>query len=303
MLAHARPRSLEEERVTPVLRRLRTTISELRTERSVASLLARGAEALCHCAAADGAALIRVDGHEAMLQTLFCARNGDVSGTQFQRPPFSMRPFSTERAILLRPRATPSGGEIIGVAAAGRQPWPVSEMQCIAAPIRSGGRGIGLACAIWTAPSEGPGAAELEMVWAFAEALGAIVENVWLLERLHLQLEHVRPLLMAVGAVLGEVTDAAITLDSASAETLPSAMPGLALGDRGRALGDLGLTGRELQVLGLMAQGATNKRIAAELMIADTTVKSHVRAILRKLQVSNRAEAASRYATRNHAGR
>jgi LuxR family transcriptional regulator, regulator of acetate metabolism len=55
------------------------------------------------------------------------------------------------------------------------------------------------------------------------------------------------------------------------------------------------LTGRELEVLSLMATGATNQRIADELVISAGTVKSHVKRILRKLCVENRAEAIAQY--------
>ncbi len=54
-------------------------------------------------------------------------------------------------------------------------------------------------------------------------------------------------------------------------------------------------TQRELEVLSLLAHRLTNKEIAAELGVSETTVKTHVRNILRKLGVSTRAEAA-RYA-------
>ena len=52
------------------------------------------------------------------------------------------------------------------------------------------------------------------------------------------------------------------------------------------------LTQREQEVLGLVAQGMSDKRIAAELSISIHTVKSHLRNILSKLQVNNRREAA-----------
>jgi DNA-binding NarL/FixJ family response regulator len=55
------------------------------------------------------------------------------------------------------------------------------------------------------------------------------------------------------------------------------------------------LTAREREVLELMASGATNGAIAAQLVISEGTVKSHVKRILRKLRVSNRAEAVARY--------
>ena len=51
------------------------------------------------------------------------------------------------------------------------------------------------------------------------------------------------------------------------------------------------LTERELEVLNLLAQGMTNKEIAAELVITVRTVKFHVSSILRKLEVGNRTEA------------
>lgn len=52
------------------------------------------------------------------------------------------------------------------------------------------------------------------------------------------------------------------------------------------------LSKREQQVLGLIAQGQTNKDIANNLYISERTVKFHVSAILEKLDVRNRTEAA-----------
>jgi len=56
-----------------------------------------------------------------------------------------------------------------------------------------------------------------------------------------------------------------------------------------------GLTDRELEVLSLVAEGATDKEVAEQLCISLHTVKSHMRNILAKLHVSSRKEAA-RYA-------
>jgi DNA-binding NarL/FixJ family response regulator len=53
-----------------------------------------------------------------------------------------------------------------------------------------------------------------------------------------------------------------------------------------------GLTRREVQVLRLVAAGATNRSIAQALFISDRTVAVHVGNILAKLGVSNRTEAA-----------
>jgi two-component system NarL family response regulator len=51
------------------------------------------------------------------------------------------------------------------------------------------------------------------------------------------------------------------------------------------------LTGRELEVLTLLARGCSNKDIARQLLIGETTVKSHLRSIFTKLQVLSRTEA------------
>jgi len=52
------------------------------------------------------------------------------------------------------------------------------------------------------------------------------------------------------------------------------------------------LTPREGEILGLLAEGQSNKVIARNLGISDGTVKLHVKAILRKLGVHSRVEAA-----------
>jgi DNA-binding CsgD family transcriptional regulator len=65
------------------------------------------------------------------------------------------------------------------------------------------------------------------------------------------------------------------------------AFDGLVSGDQ--------LSDRELEVLELLARGATNAQIAARFVISEQTVKSHVKHILKKLDVGNRTEAALRY--------
>ena len=55
----------------------------------------------------------------------------------------------------------------------------------------------------------------------------------------------------------------------------------------------LGLTGRERDVLRLVALGRTNRQIAEELFISPKTASVHVSNILAKLGVSGRGEAAA----------
>lgn len=69
---------------------------------------------------------------------------------------------------------------------------------------------------------------------------------------------------------------------------------GFTAADEGSALEQLarehGITGRERDVLGLMASGATNQDIARTLFISESTVKKHVNALYRKLGVQNRVQ-------------
>ena len=53
------------------------------------------------------------------------------------------------------------------------------------------------------------------------------------------------------------------------------------------------LTEREIEVLRLLAQGASNPQIAEKLVITVNTVKTHIRHILTKLQLENRTQAAA----------
>lgn len=51
------------------------------------------------------------------------------------------------------------------------------------------------------------------------------------------------------------------------------------------------LTVKEKEVLALLIQGRSNKEMAGELWVSDTTIKSHVSSILRKLEVNDRTQA------------
>jgi len=72
----------------------------------------------------------------------------------------------------------------------------------------------------------------------------------------------------------------------ATAEPSQVAAPG-----RRPSPAELGLTGRQVDVLALMMQGKSNKLICRALDLAEPTVKNHVSAILKALNVSNRTEA------------
>lgn len=60
-----------------------------------------------------------------------------------------------------------------------------------------------------------------------------------------------------------------------------------------RALREAGLTAEERRILQLLAAGASNPKIAAQLYISETTVKRKLQEVFEKLGVSTRAEAAA----------
>jgi DNA-binding NarL/FixJ family response regulator len=85
---------------------------------------------------------------------------------------------------------------------------------------------------------------------------------------------------MSLGTLLREVT--AGNVFHAFAPAVAAAAPATPAAD---------LTPRELEILRLVAAGKSNSRIAAELWVAEQTVKFHLSNIYRKLDVANRTEA------------
>jgi len=110
---------------------------------------------------------------------------------------------------------------------------------------------------------------------------------------------------MPSGATRGQMRRAmrcgasGIVLDHALRETLAPTVAAVAAGQLAvptclvRRLAGPALSHREKEVLALVAQGYPNARIATTLFIAESTVKTHLSAALRKLDATSRAEAAA----------
>lgn len=109
------------------------------------------------------------------------------------------------------------------------------------------------------------------------------------------EVARVRVLIGRAVELLGDADGAALELDAAAATFRRlGALPDLArLGEQPSATPRDGgaLTGRELEVLALVAAGRSNREIAADLVISERTVARHVANIFAKLDVSSRAAA------------
>jgi len=129
-----------------------------------------------------------------------------------------------------------------------------------------------------------------ETVWAFAEGFGYALERCVLADRLRQQSARVVALVRSAEASMTELTRPEIELEAPGIRTiapLVSARAANPLEDE--------LTRRELEVLSMVAEGETNARIARRLIVSEDTVKTHVKHILRKLDVHNRSQAVSRF--------
>ena len=81
-------------------------------------------------------------------------------------------------------------------------------------------------------------------------------------------------------------------LPSEVAESLTHSIPQIMWSGQETGISGLPLSNREIEILRCLLDGDPNKVISRRLGIADATVKVHIKAILRKLRVQNRTQAA-----------
>ncbi|WP_293772709.1 response regulator transcription factor [Sporichthya sp.] len=165
----------------------------------------------------------------------------------------------------------------------------------VAAPILANQRVIGFVHADCVEGGRALTTLDRDNVASFAEGFGLVFERTALLERLERQRVRVHDAFGATERELSGLNDAETVLIRRDREAV--AVVRMAAGLRKIAISpvDQLLTVRERQVVELMVQGARNRQIADQLVIAEETVKSHVRSISRKLRASSRADAVSRY--------
>jgi DNA-binding NarL/FixJ family response regulator len=145
--------------------------------------------------------------------------------------------------------------------------------------------------ALFALAAEGGGPAVVAIVDA--------ADPVWASEALHAGVSAVLPRdagpaelqAAVVAAGSGLVVMRRADLPQGADPTVAGAGPAAAAPRQGASAKRAPLTRRELEVLGLLAEGFGNKAIAARLAVTERTIKFHVGAILEKLGVASRTEA------------
>ena len=147
----------------------------------------------------------------------------------------------------------------------------------IAAPVMPGGHVIAMLHVDRYLTGETVNEEDADLLWTFAEGFGYAYDRMRLLSRLR---RHAAELAQTGGMPV---------------MAPPGLRPARAASRASADCDETPLTAREREVIELVSAGATNQEIANALVISESTVKSHVKHILRKLGAANRAEAVSRH--------
>jgi LuxR family transcriptional regulator, regulator of acetate metabolism len=287
---------------TRELHSIGTALARLRTAQSVAQLLTRGPAELCGSGGFDRAAVKWVRNNALDPVTVHFAEHAKWA--------MEFHQFLVAHPIPL------THGVIEGEAVRRAQPIMILDTRrnphvfgpmieftksrsYVVAPVLYGGRPVATLHADNYFSERQITSDDRDLIWAFAEGFSYAVERCALLEKLRSQEAEVARLMRATEASVSSWTESELILRPAdegqtaadeehaqNARARPLVRP-----HRARSELDELLTRREVEVLELLAKGASNLAIAERLYIAEGTAKSHVKRILRKLGVSNRAEA------------
>jgi DNA-binding CsgD family transcriptional regulator len=302
------------------LERVQTAVSELREVTSPREMLVRAPATLCAGSAFERAIVSLVGGGRMIAEAVYFSGSGGSGGTgagasggtgagaaraaasvlaKLQANPVRLEHTLIETELLRRRRAT----IVLDAHVHPRVDRPTAELMgwrsYAAAPLVVGSQVVGVIHAD-RGPDRPLDVLDRDVLWEFATGLAQAYESTALRRTLRDERDQMREVLEWLRVRSSELTDAPVTLSAgghapvAPPAPLPSSAPGGG-GRDDRVVFEGLLTRRELDVLRLIAEGATNRQVADALVISSGTVKFHAGSILRKLHAANRAEAVTRY--------
>ena len=286
------------------LERVQLAVADLREVTSPRELLVRAPAALCTGSAFERAIVSLVKGGRMVAEAAHFAgheRAAQSTLAQLQANPLRLEHTLIETEMLRRRRATIVLEAHVHPRVDRRMAELMGWRSYAAAPLVVGAQVAGVIHAD-RGPDRSLDVLDRDVLWEFATGLAQSYESTTLRRTLRAERDQMREFLEWLRVRSSELTDAPVTLAAGSRALLPAAAPHLehrtvggARGRDDRMLFDGLLTRRELDVLRLMAEGASNRAIADALVISSGTVKFHAGSILRKLHAANRAEAVTRY--------
>jgi DNA-binding CsgD family transcriptional regulator len=285
------------------LERVQAAVGELREVTSPRQMLVRAPAALCAGSSFQRAIVSLVRGGRMIAEAVHFADSSRAAASalaQLQANPVRLEHTLIETELLRRRRAT----IVLDAHVHPRVDRPTAELMgwrtYAAAPLVVGSQVAGVIHA-----DRGPGqpldVLDRDVLWEFASGLAQAYESSTLRRTLRDERDQMREFLEWLRVRSSELTDAPVTLSAgghapvARPAPLPESSPAGAGARDDRVVFEGLLTRRELDVLRLMAEGATNRQVADALVISSGTVKFHAGSILRKLHAANRAEAVTRY--------
>jgi DNA-binding CsgD family transcriptional regulator len=285
---------LELDRVRSVVSKIISVLPRLEAAAwSVAELTSVAPELVCRLGF-DRALISTVDDTQWHPQAMYVAQDpswSPLAAAEAGALPERIEPGPYEAEVIRSHKAV-LANHIPDLDGPDRRPWSRSY---VAAPILLDGRVVGMLHADFSGQRRLVNEVDRDLLWAFSEAFRVVLSRAVLNDRLattQAELERLRMALDGTAAVFGP--PAGLGTDRPTAGVGPVTVRVGQRQPEHRPLPET-LTKREVEVLGLLAAGRTNLALARELCISEETAKQHVKHVMRKLEVTNRAEAVARW--------